>query len=195
MSISGRVVENNHQHEPARTPMQHATGITFRLAEQHDANAIRTIEFEAGQRFLSVDMAGIADAPPMDLEIVERKIAAREIIVAVAADATCAGFVMFEPQPTRIYVQELDVLTSYAGQRIGAALIEQVAQIACAQRLTQLILSTFREVPWNAPYYRRLGFRDIEEAELDAALIARRDAHIARGLDESKRVFMRRDFA
>ncbi|MFM0055176.1 GNAT family N-acetyltransferase [Paraburkholderia phytofirmans] len=175
--------------------MQHATGMTFRFAEQHDANAIRAIEFEAGQRFLSVDMAGIADAPPMDLEIVERKIAAREIIVAVAADATCAGFVMFEPQPTRIYVQELDVLTSHAGQRIGAALIEQVAHIARAQRLTQLILSTFREVPWNAPYYRRLGFRDIDEAELDAALIARRDAHIARGLDESKRVFMRRDLA
>jgi hypothetical protein len=50
-------------------------------------------------------------------------------------------------------------------------------------------------VPWNAPYYRRLGFRDIEEADLDAVLIARRDAHIARGLDESKRVFMRRDLA
>jgi predicted N-acetyltransferase YhbS len=175
--------------------MQHAPAITFRFAGQHDANAIRTIEFEAGQRFFSVDMAGIADAPPMDLELVARKIAAREIIVAVGADATCVGFVMFEPQPARIYVQELDVLTSHAGQRIGAALIEQVAQLARAQRLPQLILSTFREVPWNAPYYRRLGFRDIEEAELDAALIERRDAHIARGLDESKRVFMRHDLA
>lgn len=175
--------------------MQHAARITFRLAELHDADAIRAIEFEAGRRFLSVDMAGIADAPPMDRETVERKIAAREIIVALAADETCAGFVMFEPQPTRIYVQELDVLTSQAGQRIGAALIEQVAHIARTQRLTQLILSTYREVPWNAPYYRRLGFRDIDEADLDAALIARRDAHIARGLDESKRVFMRRDLA
>jgi predicted N-acetyltransferase YhbS len=175
--------------------MQHAPAITFRFAGQPDVDAIRTIEFEAGQRFFSVDMAGIADAPPMDLELVARKIAAREIIVAVDADATCMGFVMFEPQPARIYVQELDVLTSHAGQRIGAALIEQVAQLARAQRLPQLILSTFREVPWNAPYYRRLGFRDIEEAELDAALIERRDAHIARGLDESKRVFMRRDLA
>jgi predicted N-acetyltransferase YhbS len=100
---------------------------------------------------------------------------------------------MFEPQPARIYVQELDVLTSHAGRRIGAALIEQVAQLARARRLPQLVLSTFRDVPWNAPYYRRLGFRDIAQAELDAALIARRDAHIARGLDESKRVFMRRD--
>lgn len=173
--------------------MQHAFAVTFRFAEPRDANAIREIEFEAAQRFFSVGMAGIADAPPMALEIIERKIAAREIIAAVAADSYCVGFVMFEPQPARIYVQELDVLTSHAGQRIGAALIEQVARITRERGLTQLVLSTFREVPWNAPYYRRLGFRDIEEAELDTALIARRDAHIARGLDESKRVFMRRD--
>ncbi|MFM0202946.1 GNAT family N-acetyltransferase [Paraburkholderia fungorum] len=175
--------------------MQHASKLTFRLAAPHDANAIRAIEFEAGQRFVSVGMTGIADAPPMELELVNRKIDAREIVVAVDADEACAGFVMFEPQPGRFYVQELDVLTSHAGQRIGAALIEQVAQRARAQQVMQLILSTFREVPWNAPYYRRLGFCDIEEADLDAALIARRDAHIARGLDESRRVFMRRDLA
>lgn len=175
--------------------MQHASNVTFRLAAPHDANAIRTIEFEAGQRFTSVGMTGIADAPPMELELVNRKIDARQIVVAVGADESCVGFVMFEPQPTRFYVQELDVLSSHAGQRIGAALIEQVAQLARVQQITQLILSTFREVPWNAPYYRRLGFHDIQEADLDTALIARRDAHIARGLDESKRVFMRRDLA
>jgi predicted N-acetyltransferase YhbS len=175
--------------------MQYASNLTFRVAAPHDAQAIRTIEFEAGQRFASVGMAGIADAPPMELDIVNRKIDAQQIVVAVAADGSCVGFVMFEPQPTRFYVQELDVLSSHAGQRIGAALIEQVAHRARAQQITQLTLSTYREVPWNAPYYRRLGFRDIEEADLDAVLIARRDAHIARGLDESKRVFMRRDLA
>ncbi|WP_233835862.1 GNAT family N-acetyltransferase [Paraburkholderia sp. ZP32-5] len=173
--------------------MQREPAVTFRFATPHDADAIRAIEFEAGLRFIAVGMTGIADAPPMALDTVNRKIAAREIIVAIDARAICVGFVMFEPQPARIYVQELDVLTSHAGRRIGAALIEQVAQIARERQLTQLVLSTYRDVPWNAPYYRRLGFRDIETADLDAALIARRDAHIARGLDESRRVFMQRD--
>jgi GNAT superfamily N-acetyltransferase len=175
--------------------MQSARPVIFRFAAPHDASVIRAIEFEAGQRFVGVGMTGIADAPPMALELAERKIASGEVIVAVDADAVCAGFVMFEPQPARIYIQELDVLTSHAGQRIGAALIGQVAQLALTRQLPQLVLSTYREVPWNAPYYRRLGFREIEEAELDPALIARRNAHLARGLDESKRVFMRRDLA
>ncbi|XUW92255.1 GNAT family N-acetyltransferase [Burkholderia sp. M6-3] len=173
--------------------MQHLADVTFRLAAPDDAETVRTIEFEASLRFVSVGMSGIADAPPMSLALVERKIAAQELIVAVNAEGTCVGFVMFEPQPARIYIQELDVLTSHAGRRIGAALIEQVAQLARSRQIMQLVLSTYREVPWNAPYYRRLGFRHIDEAELDAALRARRDAHIARGLDESKRVFMRRD--
>jgi GNAT superfamily N-acetyltransferase len=169
------------------------SAITFRFALPHEAETIRAIEFEAGLRFVSVGMTGIADAPPMAREVIARKIEAREIIVALDEEARCAGFVMFEPQPERIYVQELDVLTSHAGRRIGAALIEEVARIARTRQLTQLVLSTYRDVPWNAPYYRRLGFRDLDTWELDAALLARRDAHIARGLDESKRVFMLRD--
>jgi GNAT superfamily N-acetyltransferase len=173
--------------------MQSDATFSFRFALPHEANTIREIEFEAGQRFVSVDMIGIADAAPMALAVVERKIAASEIVVALDADATCVGFVMFEPQPARIYVQELNVLTSHAGRRIGAALVEQVAQLALERRLPQLVLSTFSDVPWNAPYYRRLGFREIPYSELDAALIERRNAHIARGLDESKRVFMLRE--
>ncbi|WP_345814850.1 GNAT family N-acetyltransferase [Paraburkholderia sp. PREW-6R] len=167
--------------------------VTFRLATPDDAQAIRAIEFEAGQRFLSVGLAGIADAAPMDLDFVNRKIQACEILLAIDVNATCAGFVMFEAQPACFYVQELDVLTSHAGRRIGAALIEQVAQLARERKKMRLRLSTFRDVPWNAPYYRRLGFRDMAESEFDAALIALRDAHIARGLDESRRVFMQRD--
>jgi GNAT superfamily N-acetyltransferase len=173
--------------------MRYELNVTFRFAALHDAHAIREIEFEAGRRFLSVDMAGIAAAAPMELALVQRKIGMGEIIVAADSDETCVGFVMFEPQPARIYIQELDVLTTHAGRRIGAALIEQVERLARERQLTELVLSTYREVPWNAPYYRRLGFRDIDPAEFDAALIERRNAHIARGLDESKRVFMWRD--
>jgi predicted Zn-dependent protease len=47
-------------------------------------------------------------------------------------------------------------------------------------------------VPWNTPYYQRLGFSVLEDDELDAALLRIRNLRIARGVDETKRVFMRR---
>jgi GNAT superfamily N-acetyltransferase/uncharacterized protein YndB with AHSA1/START domain len=167
--------------------------VTFRPATPRDAQTIRAIESEAGQRYVSVGLVGIADAPPMSLDFVNRKIAAGEVILAIDAHATSVGFVMYEPEASGMYVQELGVLSAYAGRRIGAALLEEVARLARQGRKTKLTLSTFREVPWNAPYYRRLGFRDLVENELDAAMRARRDAHTARGLDESRRIFMQRD--
>jgi GNAT superfamily N-acetyltransferase len=89
-----------------------------------------------------------------------------------------------------LYIEQLDVLPAFAGLRLGAALLDRAELLAREAGLGALQLSTFRDVPWNAPWYRRLGFEAVEV--LPASLEAIRRDHIARGLDESRRVFMRR---
>jgi predicted N-acetyltransferase YhbS len=173
--------------------MHDSLSITFRLAALHEAESIRTIEYDAAQRFADIDMVGIATARPMDAGFVRRKITASEIVVAVEGAGHCVGFVMFVQMGAGFYIEELDVLSAWAGRRIGAALIERVAELARVAGAQRLLLSTFRDVPWNAPYYRRLGFSTIADANLDERLRALRAAHVARGLDESKRVFMWRE--
>jgi len=64
---------------------------------------------------------------------------------------------------------------------------------AAQDRIAEVVLSTFRDAPWNAPYYTRLGFLIIDDASLDDTLRAVRAHHVARGLDETQRVFMRAD--
>lgn len=172
---------------------QHALPPGFRFAVPAEAERIRAIEYDAAQRFADVGMVGIATARPMDLAFVHRKIAASEVIVSVRGEANCVGFAMFAPMKADFYLEELDVLTAFAGQRIGAALIECVVGLARAAGAQRLVLSTFRNVPWNAPYYRRLGFQEIAEESLDERLFALRAIRVARGLDESKRVFMWRE--
>ena len=167
--------------------------ISYRFAVPDEAEMVRAIEYEAAQRFATVGLTGIADARPMNVDFVRRKIEASEIIVAVNDTGNCVAFVMFARLATRFYIEELDVLTTWAGRRIGARLIDEVAVLARQAGVPQLVLSTFRDVPWNAPYYRRLGFSVIESECLDAKLRAIRAAHVARGLDETKRVFMYRD--
>ena len=167
--------------------------MNFRFAALREAEVIRAIEYDAAQRFAEIGMVGIASARPMDVEFVRRKIRASEVVVAVDGNAHCVGFVMFVRMAAGFYIEELDVLGAWAGRRIGAALIERVAELARAARTHRVVLSTFRDVPWNAPYYRRLGFSVMPEASLDERLRALRAAHMARGLDESKRVFMWRE--
>lgn len=167
--------------------------MNFRFAALREAELIRAIEYDAAQRFAGIDMVGIASARPMDVEFVRRKIRASEVVVAVDHTAHCVGFVMFVQVAAGFYIEELDVLRAWAGRRIGAALIDRVGGLARTAGAPRLVLSTFRDVPWNAPYYRRLGFSVIADASLDERLRALRATHVARGLDESKRVFMWRD--
>jgi hypothetical protein len=49
------------------------------------------------------------------------------------------------------------------------------------------------DVPWNAPYYTRCGFRALDDRELTPGLRAIRAHEAAIGLDRWPRVCMRRD--
>jgi hypothetical protein len=48
-------------------------------------------------------------------------------------------------------------------------------------------------VPWNGPYYRRLGFREVPPAEETPGLRRVRAHEAAIGLDRWPRLCMRRD--
>ena len=81
------------------------------------------------------------------------------------------------------------------GHGIGRGLIEYVALWAAEQGFPVLTLSTFRSVPWNAPYYARLGFSELPATEMTPGLIEILAAETAFGLDPAERVFMRRTVA
>src|SRR5262249_57642651 len=85
------------------------------------------------------------------------------------------------------------VLPGAARRGIGTRLVSAVCAWAEAQGFSAITLSTFRDVPWNAPFYERLGFRRLQLAELSSALreVRAREQHLGIALD--RRVMMRRD--
>ncbi|AXF23046.1 GNAT family N-acetyltransferase [Burkholderia pyrrocinia] len=168
--------------------------ILIRPATREDAAAMAAVEVAAAQRFREIGMTDIADAEPTDTADVLARIDGGRAVVAVDLQGACVGFAFYRLlDAQRLYLEELDVAPSHAGQRIGARLIEQVTARAAREHIEQVVLSTFRDAPWNAPYYARLGFDVIDDAVLDDTLRAIRAHHVARGLDETQRVFMRAD--
>ncbi|MBO9708586.1 MAG: GNAT family N-acetyltransferase [Caulobacter sp.] len=161
----------------------------LRDARHPEIEAIRAIERASAARFRGV-MDALADDEPSPARVLAQRIETGGLLVAEVGDAL-AGFVMFRPVENRLYVEQIDVPPAFAGRRIGAALLDAVTERARAAGLAGLSLSTFRDVPWNAPYYERLGFSEV--ADLTPALAAIREEHLARGLDEDARVFMTRD--
>ena len=162
----------------------------IRPACADEIERVREIERVSATRFLGTDRAWLAQDEPTDARTLAERIGSGGLLVATEADGPIA-FVMFRSVEGCAYVEQIDVLPSHARRGIGARLLEAVAQLARERGLAALTLSTFKDVPFNAPYYARLGFAVVEE--LTPGMAAIRAEHEARGLDETARVFMRRE--
>lgn len=147
--------------------------IVIRPAMREDAAAMAAVEVAAAQRFREIGMTDIAEAEPTDTAAVLARIDGGRAYVAVDMQGACVGFAFYRLlDARRLYLEELDVAPSHAGQRIGARLIEQVSARAAREGIAEVVLSTFRDAPWNAPYYARLGFSIVDDATLDDTLRA-----------------------
>lgn len=164
--------------------------IQIRPARVAEIERVRDIERISATRFLETELAWLANDDPTDADTLSSRIAEGGLLVAADAGEPVA-FVMFREIEGCAYVEQIDVLPSHAGRAIGAALLDAVAAEARGRGLVALTLSTFRDVPFNAPYYRRLGFADVDA--LTPAMRQIRHEHEARGLDETARLFMRRN--
>ncbi|HEX5090719.1 MAG TPA: GNAT family N-acetyltransferase [Nocardioides sp.] len=86
--------------------------------------------------------------------------------VLVAADdeqSPPVGFVHVLVIDGHAHLEQVSVLPERQGQGIGAALVRAAMAQARAQGFDRLSLCTYREVPWNAPFYRGLGFTEVTE--------------------------------
>jgi GNAT superfamily N-acetyltransferase len=153
-------------------------------------SAIRDIEREAAQRFLGTPEAWIASDPPAPEALLDARLEDGGLWVACLDGEPPVAALRFRPLGDALYIEQLDVLPAFGGRRLGAALLDHAGDLAREAGCSALVLSTFRDIPWNAPWYGRIGFEVIDV--LPPELETLRSEHLARGLDESRRVFMRR---
>jgi GNAT superfamily N-acetyltransferase len=165
---------------------------SIRPGRPDEVAIVRAIEVAAASLFRGIGLPEIAEFDPADpAEVLLRAREGRLLVTVDAADRPVA-FALFGEYDGTLHIEELDVHPDHAGRRLGAALIDRIDAIARDQGLPELTLSTFRDVPWNAPYYSRLGFVPMPDADLGPGLAAIRDTIVAKGVDIVPRLFMRR---
>jgi len=88
------------------------------------------------------------------------------------------------------HLAEVDVHPAHGRRGLGTALVQRVCEWATASGYVLVTLSTFRAVPWNFPFYARLGFVEMPRETLRRELAAVVSGEAERGLDPEARVVM-----
>jgi GNAT superfamily N-acetyltransferase len=168
----------------------------IRLARPDEIARLQMIENEAGTMFAGLGL--IEDRPDgsFPIDALVRFVGLEQVWVGCMDDGTendlPVGMVIASVREGAAYVEELDVMPTFGRRGLGSRLLVSLCAWAEERRFPSVFLSTFRDVPWNGPFYRRRGFVDVPPAEWTPGMRAIREKEAQHGLRVDARVFMRR---
>jgi GNAT superfamily N-acetyltransferase len=167
------------------------TVYTVAPAERSDVPALPGIELAAARL-----LAGHAPEPLLRVATsvadLEASQAAGRLWVARAGDAAVGFAHVTLREPGAAHLEELDVHPAHGRRGLGRRLVLAVCEWAARQGYEAVTLTTFRDVPFNMPFYRTMGFVVLEPGELSPAVAAVLEAEARAGLARERRVAMRR---
>jgi GNAT superfamily N-acetyltransferase len=164
----------------------------IRPARSDDLSALIGIELAAGDLFRGIGMDAVADDDPptlADLAVFQQH---GRMWVATNGDDEAVSYIVVEVIDDGAHIEQVSVHPDHSRRGLGRALIDTVDAWAGSRALSRLTLTTYADVPWNAPSYARLGFTVLADGEQSDWLRRVRDHESGRGLARWPRVVMSR---
>jgi len=127
----------------------------IRHATRSDLDHLATIE-AAADTLYAERFGAIGWAPPHSG--VERAAAPGFLLVAADDDRAPYGFAHVLDLEGQAHLEQLAVIPARQCRGAGSALVQAAAVEAAGRGYVELTLMTYVDVPWNAPFYERLGF-------------------------------------
>jgi 4-diphosphocytidyl-2-C-methyl-D-erythritol kinase len=168
---------------------------SIRPARLDEVERLGSIEAGASELFAGTDVCadlnGSIYNPGELAELIEQG----QVWVACFGDDVAVGFVIVLKMDDVLHIEELDVLPEFGRRGIGTALLEHACRWAAENGFSAATLSTFRDIPWNAPFYHKHGFRILEPREFTPWICTMRETEARNGLRLETRVIMRRELS
>ena len=166
----------------------------IRLARPDDLPLLPEIDTLADSRFETTPYGAALEAfPSVAVDHLAKLQDQWRLWVAADAQDRPVGFAMVTlDTPAILHLDQISVHPTHTGHRLASRMIDGIDAFCDGRGFAQMTLTSFRDVPWNAPYYQRLGFREIADAEADSDphLGPRLRDQAAKGLPRESRVAM-----
>lgn len=124
------------------------------------------MEARAARLFAAYGYASLASTPAMAKDAFDTIALQNGTLVAAHETDGAVGFAIFGQIGSFLHLNELSVAPEHGRRGLGGALLEAVIAESVSRELDGVSLSTFRVVPFNAPFYAHHGF---VEQSLDTA--------------------------
>lgn len=168
-------------------------GYSIRLARRRELAALPEIERLAAVLFAPFDLAELFARDLTPVELLAERQQTRQVWVAAGDDDLPVGFAIVSELGGNAHLDGLNVHPDHGRRGLGTALVKAVCAWARSADYHAVTLSTMRNVPWNAPFYEKLGFQVIRDNEITEPLRALLRVEMQAGLPVSDRVLMRLD--
>ena len=161
----------------------------IRSPRSDELERLRDIERAAGVLFTEAGMPHIAAHEPAPAEVLAQYADAGRAWV-VALDDVPAGYAVVDVVDGNAHLEQVSVHPDAGRRGLGTMLLLHVCAWARDNGYAAVTLTTFADLPWNAPFYAKHGFGVMAESEIGPELRKLRDEETALGLDPERRVCM-----
>ena len=167
---------------------------SIRRARSDEIPRLQEIERAAGRLFAAFPELDLGDDEEDDFTSAEEFapfVERGQVFVAADSDGRAIGWAGVCAMDGEAHLFELDVDPDFGRRGLGRALVEHTAAWAAANGYEAITLTTFRDVPFNRPFYESAGYAVVEEGfgpEMAANIAAQEED----GLDFRQRCVMRR---
>ncbi|ELQ6022520.1 GNAT family N-acetyltransferase [Cronobacter turicensis] len=167
--------------------------MTFRIRKTVtvDIASLQAIERSADSAFETIPtLAWVASDGVQPEDLHHRLCEQGYSAVVVNEDDIPVGFINGEYTADALHILGVAVMRDCQGMGLGKMLMAGAIHHAREKQLAALTLTTFRNVPWNQPFYARLGFHVISDAEMPERLARLLDEEAAHGFSRAGRCAM-----
>lgn len=166
------------------------SGYRIRLARPEDADEFHRVEEDAaGLLREEPSLAGTVIPPTASTADHARTIRKGRSLAALSGERVI-GFAAISTVGRELHLAELSVERAHQRCGVGSLLIRAMMIDARNSGYRAVTLNTYRDIPWNAPFYARFGFVDVENFEGREHLAESREGAAALGVPMDRRCAM-----
>ena len=168
-------------------------GYTITRADPEEVDELVAVNLASDTLFADTGLIDPADlGHHIPKQVFADAIADRDVFVARYGKAEMpVGFTLTSERDGTLYLDQISVHPDHGQKGLGRALMKRVLEDARDRGFRMVTLSTFKDVAWNGPFYKKLGFRPIASEKLSDWMREIETAQ-AETLDVTKRHFMKK---